>query len=72
MQLTHRIEFDRIATIQYKGKNLPVGKIIMFHQLQDGSIDIVVDFYPDLPQELIDALIKNPHQIGIQSKQKKV
>lgn len=66
--LRYTIDFNRTATIKTPKGNIKVGDITYFFQRRDGTLDVNIEFYPLLPEELRKRIEKNPSILGIESK----
>lgn len=67
-----KMDFERVATIKTTKGQMPVGKVKEFTQHTNGSIDLVVDLNDDLPEEVKEAIEKNPGCLGIMGNLKPV
>jgi hypothetical protein len=68
--IKYTLDFDRIAVIPTPKGKMNVGRVKSFEQRPDGTIDVEIEFNPLVPKRIVQALQKNPDEMGIEIKGK--
>lgn len=68
--IRYTLEFDRIAYLKTKDGNLKIGDVVGYSQLQNGTMGIVIKFYPGIPDRIREQIAKDPKVLSIQSSTK--
>ncbi len=64
-KIKYTLDFQRLATINTKKGPSPVGLVEEFQQNLDGTINLVVNLDPAIPDQIREAIEKNPQMLGI-------